>query len=312
MDIDVLKSLVTVAETGSFSQAATSLCISQSAVSKRIKLLEERLHVPLLDRSGQLLQLTPAGKIVMKNARAIIKICCSCETELKKMSLRQSKQKISLCCTPSLGLHRLSGFFSSFVASQSTAIDFNCEFSMPEEALAGIENGRFDLALIDHCDEIELKNYTYHHLPDDEVVFISSPVMGISKPDVMIEQLLKKRLFLKNQNGCARRFIDKSLQALDLSINAFANVFYFDDLSFILDEVMDGKGISFMSREFLERDLLGRQLVTHRVAGFNHFRPRTIIFSQEHLSPLLESFVNELFTELGICGPYRALTHRPS
>ena len=36
---------------------------------------------------------------------------------------------------------------------------------MPEEALAGIDSGRFDLALIDHCDKIDLKNHILHHLP---------------------------------------------------------------------------------------------------------------------------------------------------
>ena len=44
------------------------------------------------------------------------------------------------------------------------------------------------------------------------------------------------------------------------------------------------------------------QLLAHKVAGFNHFRPRSIIIGRENLSPLAKSFVDGLFAEFEISG----------
>ena len=50
-DWDLLASWVAVIESGSVSDAARLLRISQAAVSQRIKQLENRFETPLLDRS---------------------------------------------------------------------------------------------------------------------------------------------------------------------------------------------------------------------------------------------------------------------
>jgi len=254
--------------------------------------------MPLLDRSGPVLQLTPAGQVVLKNSRMIIEICGRCESELKQLTSSQSKQRVSFCCTPSLGLHRLSGFLSSYVTRHSKLIDFNCIFTMPEEALAGIDNGTFDLALIEHCDEINLGSYSTHPLPDDEVVFISSPTLNIPDGNIAIEQLLNERIYLKNRNGCAKRFIDKNLTAQGMSCDSFASVIYFDDLSFLIREVKAGNGISFISKGLVCGELQNNQLVAHYVRGFDHFRPRTLVLSRSELSPDATCFVEEIMAEL--------------
>lgn len=300
MDLILLKTFLKVAAVGNITKAAAALFVTQSAISRRVKQLEEHIGSPLFDRSGSVLKPTNAGRQLIESGRKIIEI----EHDfLKKLNIREHKQKISFCCTPSIGMHRLSGFLSSFVASHSQTADFSCVFTMPEEALAGIDSGRFDIALIDHCDEIELKNHLFHRLPDDEVVFVSGHSLGIIQAELEIERLFEERLFLKNKSGCAKRFIDKNLQVMGRSFDDFASVVYFDDLSFLSSEVMAGNGITFVSKGFVEKELQSGQLVAHKAVGFNHFRPRTIILSRENLSPLTESFIDKLFTEFQIIRP---------
>ena len=50
------------ARLGSFTQAAQSLCITQSAVSRHVKTLEEHLGCRLFERSGSRLALTDTGR----------------------------------------------------------------------------------------------------------------------------------------------------------------------------------------------------------------------------------------------------------
>jgi len=54
-----------IAEHGSFTRAAEVLHVSQPTLSQQIKLLEDSLESPLLDRSGRTVRLTPAGEIYL-------------------------------------------------------------------------------------------------------------------------------------------------------------------------------------------------------------------------------------------------------
>lgn len=64
MELRDLKSFIEVANHKSFTKAASHSYLSQPALSKAVKKLEEELHVTLFDRSTRQLKLTDAGNIV--------------------------------------------------------------------------------------------------------------------------------------------------------------------------------------------------------------------------------------------------------
>ncbi|WP_374667064.1 LysR family transcriptional regulator [Ramlibacter sp.] len=71
-DWELLASWVAVIETGSVSEAARLLHISQAAVSQRIKQLETVFATPLLDRSTRPAQPTAAGQRLFENAKDLL------------------------------------------------------------------------------------------------------------------------------------------------------------------------------------------------------------------------------------------------
>lgn len=71
-DLHALELLVAVAETGSLGRAAARLRISQPSASARIRTLERRLSLQLLDRSTSGSRLTPAGAVVTDWARVVL------------------------------------------------------------------------------------------------------------------------------------------------------------------------------------------------------------------------------------------------
>lgn len=72
MDISFLKTFLEVSRRRHFGKAAEALCLTQSAVSARIKLLENALGVTLFTRNRNDIQLTPAGQRLQKHARTIV------------------------------------------------------------------------------------------------------------------------------------------------------------------------------------------------------------------------------------------------
>lgn len=71
-DLHALQLLVAVGETGSLGRAAARLLISQPSASARMRTLERRLGLHLLDRSTAGSRLTPAGAVVTDWARAVL------------------------------------------------------------------------------------------------------------------------------------------------------------------------------------------------------------------------------------------------
>lgn len=72
IDSTELRILHALSTTGSLTAAAASLSLSQPAVSQRIKRVETRLAVPLIERFGRGIRLTPAGRILADHGRTVV------------------------------------------------------------------------------------------------------------------------------------------------------------------------------------------------------------------------------------------------
>ena len=73
-DIDSLRALQTVVDAGSVEAAAHQLCVSRSAVSWKLKRLQERTGCKLLEKEGRRLRLTEDGHELLAYGRQIIDI----------------------------------------------------------------------------------------------------------------------------------------------------------------------------------------------------------------------------------------------
>lgn len=73
MDIALLRTFLEVVKRRHFGKAAETLCITQSAVSARIKLLESQLGLQLFLRQRKDIQLTPAGNRLLHHAETIVR-----------------------------------------------------------------------------------------------------------------------------------------------------------------------------------------------------------------------------------------------
>lgn len=72
MTLVQLRHFIVLARTGSFAKAATELFLTQPALSRSIRALEEELGQPLLDRIGRHSELTPFGHDALKQARELV------------------------------------------------------------------------------------------------------------------------------------------------------------------------------------------------------------------------------------------------
>jgi DNA-binding transcriptional LysR family regulator len=74
LDIDLLRTLVAIADAGSFTAAAERVGRTQSAVSMQMRRLEEQIERPLFERDGRTVTFTAAGQDLLVYARRILRL----------------------------------------------------------------------------------------------------------------------------------------------------------------------------------------------------------------------------------------------
>ncbi len=93
MTLHQLKIWTTIARRLSITKAATELHIKQPSVSQQIKLLEKEYGVKLYEVNSRGVDLTPAGRVVLKYAKRILSQVDSLEKELTSRFRRRRRRK---------------------------------------------------------------------------------------------------------------------------------------------------------------------------------------------------------------------------
>ncbi len=111
--IPSLLALEAVDRLGSASAAAEDLSLTQSAVSRQLKQLEEQMGVDLIARDQMRMQLTPAGAGFAREARAILTRLAQASVKLRA---NPDGGSFTLSILPSFGLHWLAPRLRDFAA----------------------------------------------------------------------------------------------------------------------------------------------------------------------------------------------------
>lgn len=109
MDTRDLEYVLAIARTGSFSQAAKTLYISQPALSQYIKRLENELHVPLFFRSRSRVELSPAGEYYVKKGGDILRQMEDLESAMRHWQ-QTEQQYLSIGVSQFYGKYFLTPF----------------------------------------------------------------------------------------------------------------------------------------------------------------------------------------------------------
>lgn len=279
MDIDTLKSLVAVKETGSFSKAAYKLCISQSAVSKRIKQLEENLGVLLFDRQSPILELTDAGKIVYKNSILIMDSYSKLRKELVNLCKRS---KINFCCTPSFGTRYIPRITHDFMNLHPVITNYNFSLANIEKIMEGLRDNSFQLAVVEHCDILPFKGKILENLINDTLILTGSPSLGLPHGQAQIEQLFPFNLYIRSSGCCSRQTLEANLTTLGFSVENFNKVLVYDDLNMIIQLILAGSGIAYLARNVVQDYIDEGKLVRISIPQFEQVLYRSLVAADSY------------------------------
>ena len=109
MNLTGLKYFLAVMEAGNFSDAADALYITQSAVSKQVKALEEELGLTLFDRSRRKIRPTQAAELILPHVRSILSEC-----DALSRTVREHTRRLRISAIPIINHYDLIDLIAQF------------------------------------------------------------------------------------------------------------------------------------------------------------------------------------------------------
>src|SRR5262245_34400725 len=143
LDLDLLRSFVSVVDAGGFTRAGERVHRTQSTVSQQIKRLEDSLGRPLLSRNGKQATLTEEGERLLSYARRILALAA----EARDVVARPTGDGVLRLGIPEeFAAYRLAELLSDFArARPGLRLDVRCGLSVALRR--ALERGELDLAL---------------------------------------------------------------------------------------------------------------------------------------------------------------------
>lgn len=287
MDINNLNAFIQVAETGSFSDAANLLHITQPAVSKRLSALELQLGTRLIDRIGRKVELTPAGATLLPRARSIISDLEDARRSLDNLS-GDVTGRLNLAISHHLGLHRLPPILREF-SQRYPDVTLDIQFLDSEVAYEAVAQGKIELAVITLTEQVSEKIHA-QTIWKDPLAFVAATTHPLAQETkVTLETLSKHDAILPELNTFTGTITKRLFNKQKLPLNVGMTTNYLETIGMM---VSLGLGWSVLPITLLNEQLCELKvgnIKLERKLGAIHHMERTLSNAAKAMLELLEN-----------------------
>jgi DNA-binding transcriptional LysR family regulator len=287
MELRLLRTFKAVAESGSFTQAASRIHLTQAAVSVHMRQLEEELGAPLFLRVNKKLYLTETGRALLGHAETIIRAHDDAKADLAAIG-GPSRGRLHLgVASTAITAHPLPEILSE-IKRKYALLDLSVVGGTSEKIIEQILGGSIDVGLVSL--PVEASDVLTETLRSDRLVaaMIHQHKLARSRM-ITAEELASEQLILGEKGGNTRRLIDLFFEKNKLEPTI---VMELQRTEAIIKMVELGFGVTILPRSSVH---------THMARGTLHAVPvrdldvkwefGVAYLKSEYLPPALESFL---------------------
>lgn len=280
MDTQLLEAFIAVAESGSFSDAAEKIHLTQPAVSKRIALLEDKLNCRLFDRIARSVTLTEAGEALLPRANHILREIADTTQAINDLS-GDISGRLRLAISHHIGLHRLPPILKQFALAYPE-VTIDVDFMDSEKAYEGILQGRFEVAAITLAPEAHPKIESKTIWPDPLVFMVSEdhPLLAKSQhkqnTNPTLDDLRNYPAILPGLGTYTGRMTRALFEQQKVPLPPTMTTNYLETIKMM---VSIGLGWSLLPKSMLEpgiREIEIRGIQIQRELGYIHHREKSL------------------------------------
>ena len=212
MEDHKLRVFCAVADTKSFSKASELIHLTQPAVSLQVQAMEELYETRLFDRSGNSINLTPAGEILYKRAKEILALYAEAQKNISEIT-GSIKGSLSIGASSTIGNYLLPQIISAF-KKKVPQVNISLLVSNTKTITERLNAGEIDIALVEG--DVSKQRFAVDTLLSDELVVIMSPAHPwAERRNIPGMDLIKEPLILREEGSGTRQIILKHLGPRD-------------------------------------------------------------------------------------------------
>ena len=293
MQVEAFKVFRDLADSGSFSKAARSNRITQSAVSPQLRTLERRLGVPLVDRRRKDFTLTPEGTLFYQASLRIVE-----ELDSLRHRIAESRNLVAgairVSTVYSIGLHELPADLKRFL-KRHPGVNVHVEYRRSNQVYDDILAGTSDLGLVAFPTPRRL--IKIEPFRSDRLVAICSPQHPLAnRREVTVAQIAREKFVAFEPDIPTRRAIDRIFRDHGLTVEP---VMEFDNIETVKRAVEIDAGIAIVPRGTIEQEIRNGALISldfkGKPKGEPYYRPLGILHKNGRvLSPAIRRFLETL------------------
>jgi DNA-binding transcriptional LysR family regulator len=286
MNPHLLRTFLAVRRNRNYTRAAEEVFLTQPAVSRQMRQLEEELGVRLFEQIGKTLHLTDAGETLAVEAEKLLGAMeRAAEAVHSHRSPERGSIRIGASTTP--GFYLLPDLLGRFHRRfPKVGLQYTVENSLRIEQM--LVRNELDLGFVGarlSSEELELTP-----LVEDEIVCFTSPSHRLAKVRRISPGSLGEELWITREKGSATRLLFEDW--LSSQRGGIRNAIELTCPETCKALVAAGIGISFMSLHGLRSEIRTRRIVRIPVTGMPLKRPIYLArHSDKRNSPAMESFL---------------------
>lgn len=281
---------LTVAQQKSFSKASQVLYISQPAISKHIKSLEEHYKAKLFDRKGIQIELTPAGKLLFEKLTEVKRIQEQTEFEISSIrDVMQAKGILKLGASTTIALYTLpkvlSSFHQHYPQIHISLLNRNTELVM--EALL---NQDINLGIIEG--RAKLTNIDYEPFITDEVVAVCSKKSPIAKKkQYHVKDILNMPLAIRERGSGTLSALKYTLEKNKIRLSDLNIKVRLGGTEALKNFLIESDSLGFLPSRSVQKELAYGELTEIQFEGLHIERNFYFIQRKGENSELNKSFI---------------------
>ncbi len=294
MNIEHLKTLQEIARLNSFSEVARKLHISQPAVSFQVQKLEQELGVKLIDRSQRAVELTEAGKRLVRFAEAVGDERQKLWRDLENMRHEISGELLAGASTIP-GEYILPPLLAKF-KNMHPAVTIKVDIS---DSMAVMDRVRDNIYEVGFCGvPPDGRDLEYFKIAGDEIVLIVNRDNPLAdKTETSLEELDDEPFIFREETSGTQMSLERMLEEAGAGIKNLKPQLVLGSTQAVISAVAAGAGIAFISSLAIKANMPpGVKQV--KVRGLHFNRDFFCVFRRDKiLSRLSEEFKNFLQIE---------------
>ncbi|MCP2044862.1 LysR family transcriptional regulator [Pontibacter sp. HSC-36F09] len=254
-----------VARLLSFTKASQTLFISQSAISKHIKALEEFYKTGLFERLGNSVVLTPAGRLLYDKLLSAKQLQHELFQDFKQLSESFSPQvNMVLGASTTISLYILPPVLSAYL-QKNPNVQLDLKNRNSENILKALLDHEIDLGIVEGVNKVS--NVTYMPFLTDEVIAVCSSRNPLKKQQLEIRDLYDIPLALRERGSGTLAVLEMALEKKQVKLNELPIKIRLGGTEALKNFVRVDTCLSFLPRQAVIKELQSGELVQVPING---------------------------------------------